>query len=394
MKNCVIIEIGTTYSRGMVIEPRPNGQYGIICVAESENKGVKKSEIVNPDHTNTSIKTLIERLEAQADMEIVTTNILYSGGDLTTEEISGLIPVKGKEQIIEQTHIDEAIKNACEQELPNSRELIEDIELDYILDDKQPVENPIGMKADSLRINLMRLHVDKNRVNAIYNALDDNHVDYEKVYITGLCAALGATTQQQRNEGVLVIDFGGGTTNWSAYVNTTPRCVGSIPVGGDHITNDISYAFKLSFGDSEKIKKLYGSATIINKKQRFEYDQNYTTHTISINDFTKVINARIDETIRIVKAEVAKSGCLNAIKSVILCGNGAALSNLPALVSNIFQLPCAIASPQLPPKIFEKEQSHLPYISLLGAAVGCTKEAIQESSSRKSKSIFKRFLRG
>lgn len=392
MDPSVILEVGTTHTRGMVINPCDNCTYEILAMAETKNTGVKKSEIVNLDNTNTSVKKIINLLTERAETEIHSVNLIYSGGNPQAEIISGMQPINSRNQIVEEHHIESALNNAIEKELPDDRSLIEDIKIDHILNGVQKVDNPIGMSAKSLNVNIMRIHVDKDRLTSILNMLSDNSLDYENVYIAGLCAAIGATTPEQRDEGVLVIDLGGGCTNWAVYVNKVVRCIDGIPIGGDHITNDIRCAFKTTNENAENLKKKQGSATIITSKQKLQYQQDFTDKYILLSDLSRVINARIDETIRIIHSKLVENGLIEAINSVVLCGNGAYLKNITTLVSNIFQIPCSIANQKIPYKDLNENYPTLGFIPLLGAAQCCTRDAIIAQAQNRSKGFFRKLF--
>jgi cell division protein FtsA len=387
MERIVILEVGTAYTRGMVIEPNEQGTFEILSIHEERSSGIKKSEISNLENASVGIKKVIDDLAYDSNTEIHSVNLIYSGGNPQTEIISGMQPTNLRSMIIEQQCIDIACKNAKEQELPENRILIEDVLLDYILDDSRRVDNPIGMSAKSLTVNYMRLHADKNRLDTIINMLTDNALECEKIYNSGMCSALGATTSKQREDGVLVINFGGGCTNWTAYVGKVPRCVGGIPIGGDHLTFDIQCATKTNHETAEKIKKQAGSATLITEKQRLQFRNNFSDQSILVSDLSKITNARMDETIRIIHEQVANSGCLNMLSAgVVICGGGAALKNITTLVSNIFQLPCTIANPEVLYKNLKPNHPTTAYAALLGAAKCCTRESLAYAATQKRRS--------
>jgi cell division protein FtsA len=394
MELSVILEIGTSYTRGIVIQPNENGSYKIIAMAEAVNTGVKKSEIVNKDNTITSIKTALKSLSLMCggDIQIRSVNLIYSGGNIDCEQISGMQTLQSNNAVIEHSDIHNALQNAKTTHLQEDRFIVEDILLDYMLNGTQRVDNPIGMTAQSIHTNLIRLHVDKNRIENILNTLEDCSLDYEKVYISGLCSALGATTPQQREEGVLVINFGGGSTTWAAYVGKNPRAVGGIPIGGDHITNDIHCAFKTTAKISETLKRQHGSATIISKHQLLEYQQDFTSKVIDQCDLSRVINARMDETLRIIHEYISRDNLIEAITSIVICGKGALLNNLTTLTSNIFERPCKIANPPLPANLIKPGANTTAYVPLIGAAECCTKEAILEERKKKSDNKIKKIF--
>lgn len=389
MERIVILEVGTAYTRGMVIQPNERGSYEILSIHEERSSGIKKSEIINLQNASVGIRKVIDDLSYDSNTDIHSINLIYSGGDPQTEIISGMQPINSRNMLIEQQSIDSACRNAKAKELPENRILIEDVLLDYILDDSRKVDNPIGMSAKSISVNFMRLHSDKNRLETITNMLTDNSLEYEKIYNAGLCSALGATTPQQREDGVLVINFGGGCTNWTAYVRKVPRCIGGIPIGGDNLTYDILHATKTNNETAEKIKKQAGSATLITEKQKLQFQNNFSDQTILLSDLSRVTNARMDETIRIIHEHVVNSGCINELSAgVVICGGGAALKNITTLVSKIFQLPCTIANPPLSYPKVKPNHSTTAYAALLGAAQCCTREAIAYEASRKRKGFF------
>ena len=85
--------------------------------------------------------------------------------------------------------------------------------------------------------------------------------------LSSLASGHMVTTAEERQNGVLAIDIGAGTTDYVLYRDGVPHTTGVVPVGGTHLTNDLSIGLRLTEGQAEKLKLRFGRAQRADPRQ-------------------------------------------------------------------------------------------------------------------------------
>jgi cell division protein FtsA len=150
---------------------------------------------------------------------------------------------------------------------------------------------------------------------------------------------------------VLVVDLGGGTTDFVAYANDVIATAGAFGVGGDHVTNDIAYGLRMSLTDAERLKESSGSAVIelAARSQRISLPGGVgePDREARLSDLNTIMHARMDETLGVVRRMIEGGGLLRSLGAgVVLTGGGAHLRQVDRLAEKVFGLPCRIGSPR------------------------------------------------
>ena len=158
-------------------------------------------------------------------------------------------------------------------------------------------------------------------------------------------------TAEQKKSGVVVIDLGGGTTDYMAYAGGVVACGGALGVGGDHVTNDLAIAFNIPMGRAEKLKQEIGSATIPAvlepAKVSLPAEVGFPGRTINLRPVHTVINARMDEIFEMIKKRLDDDNVLPMVGAgVVLTGGGAHMKGVTELAETVFGVPCFIGAPR------------------------------------------------
>ena len=183
------------------------------------------------------------------------------------------------------------------------------------------------------------------------NVLQDVPLEVQDVAFGGLCSGLAVLTPDQKRSGALVIDLGGGTTDYLVYAGNVLAAAGSIGVGGDHVTNDIALGFNIPISRAEKLKREHGAAVIEDdvgdQRVSLPREVGFPERSISTKALQMVINARMDETLRMVRTRLHEQRLLHHVAAgVLITGGGAYLRGLPDLATRVFGLPCSLGIPR------------------------------------------------
>jgi cell division protein FtsA len=171
------------------------------------------------------------------------------------------------------------------------------------------------------------------------------------VAFSGLCSALAVLTPEQKKSGAVLVDVGGGTTDYVAYADNVVAAAGSFEVGGDHVTNDIAQAFKIPVSQAENLKRQSGSAVIeaagASQRVTLTPEDGFVGRSVSLRSLHAVVNARLDEILVMVRKALEKERLLHGIGAgVVLTGGVARQKGIVKLAERVLGVPCAVGKPR------------------------------------------------
>ena len=215
----------------------------------------------------------------------------------------------------------------------------------------RPLEKKKERFGPKLSMDMLVVYGVRNRIHNTVRVVQSIPMEVRDVAFSGLCSALSVLSAEQKKTGVIVIDMGGGTTDYLVYANGVVAAAGSLAVGGDHVTIDIAQAFNIPNSQAEKLKKEYGAAayhlTDSSKRVGVAAEGGFAGRSVHMKSLNVVINARIDETLGMIKRELQTSGILTHIGAgVVLTGGGAHLDGVVNWAQHVFGLPCNIGIPR------------------------------------------------
>jgi len=245
------------------------------------------------------------------------------------------------------------------------------------------VSNPVGMAGKRLEVNFWRVTMEEGNMRMRVGMVNGMSIKVRD-FILAAHAAACATASDADKQGVLVIDMGAGTTDWILYYKEHILCAGSIPVGGEHLTNDLSVALRISRETAEDLKLRFGSAmhrendvnqTIWKDGDRGLGDQQFNRGTI-----TKVSSLRYQETLDFVRKDVLRQ--LDQIfpdhptkldqhllpSGVILTGGSANLQDAAEAVQLVLGLPARVGVPAFEVESFRKPE-YAGVVGMMTAAI-------------------------
>jgi cell division protein FtsA len=209
----------------------------------------------------------------------------------------------------------------------------------------------------------------------------------EDVVFGALASAQVVLTQHQKELGALVIDVGGGTTDYILYVDGAVRQSGSLAIGGDHITNDISMGLRIPMARSEKLKMEEGTCILGNclpgETILLKDDSGFAGKEIERETLNTIIHLRLRETFEHLKRRLEEEPFLNYLGSgVFITGGCSLLNGIDNLAEEVFEMPAHVAHAQTMSGLtsaFENPQ--------LSTAIGLIKYAQAVQSDRPRRGI-------
>ncbi len=345
----VAVELGTTRTVVAVGECDANARLVLTAVGTYPTTGVRKGQIVAVEQAETGLVAALRQAEKSSNVTIAQVLLAVSGGHIQTVGNIGNIPIQGRDHLVTSDDVNEVIELAGSLNLDDSRKLVHTFTQTYAVDDMAGIFDPVGMTGSQLALNVLMVHGARARFENAVTVLRNASVDVQDT-VFGVCAAsLAVLSADQKKNGVLLIDLGGGTTDYAVFVNDVIAAAGSIGVGGDHITNDVALGFNITSVQAEELKRKEGSAVIdadaSGRRLSLPQSPGFLDRSIGVRALQTVINARIDETFRVVRAHLDDEGVLPLLGSgIVLTGGGTQLRNIGKLAQQTFGLPCMIGS--------------------------------------------------
>jgi cell division protein FtsA len=331
------LEIGTSRTVLAVAEANTGGRLKLSCCSAVPSTGVHKSRILQIDQATSSIRSALEDCGRQRnDLSIANAFLVVSGDHVKTHEIKGSAPIENRR--VSPRDVENVLNDTRATKFGKDRELVGFEDQGYAVDSLDGIEDPCGMSGNTLWLNTLALHADANCIDNARTAAGNAHLELRDPLFAVACAGESVLTQDDRKNGTLVIDFGGGTTGYALYLNGYMVFANAIGVGGEHVTNDIAHAFQLSQKQAERLK-IESSCAVIGFNEpdvpriRLHGDSPLVeTRTVSRNALDTVVNARLHELVGIVRDDLEAHELLHRIKNVVLTGGGAAMRGLSNLV--------------------------------------------------------------
>ncbi|MCZ7591977.1 MAG: cell division protein FtsA [Kiritimatiellae bacterium] len=380
----VALELGTTKTRALVGELREDNHLMLLGLGEAPSQGIRKSEIIDFDAALAGAEYAIAQAEENAKVGIKQVNLLVSGGNLRTIMNSASIPLEDGGEITRED-VSHVLEVARTVNLPEDYELVHSIPQSFTINDQTEVLNPTGLEGDKIGVKMLILYASSVWLRNLVKVAKSASVDVEIIAASGLCAALAVLAPEEKQQGAVVIDLGGGSTNYIAYARQTIAAAGSFAVGGDHLTNDLARGLKITLSQAERLKEQCGSA-VIDLRRRGEHieltpESSGRGRYVRLGDLQTITHHRMEETLSLVRDELERKELLHHLgRGVVLTGGGAYLRGVTELAERVFNLPCQLGQP--------KDVSGVALATdgpQYASAIGLLRMAAQQNSRRKPK---------
>ncbi|MBI5524804.1 MAG: cell division protein FtsA [Deltaproteobacteria bacterium] len=342
------LDIGTTKICAVVGETTAEG-IDVIGVGTSPSRGLRKGVVVNIDHTVNGIVKAIEEAELMAGCEITNVYSGIAGSHIRGINSRGMVAVKDKE--VERYDIDRVIDAAKAIPLPTDREIIHILPQEYIIDEQDGIKEPLGMAGVRLEA---KVHIVTGAVSAAQNLVtcaNKAGLQVESIVLQPLASAVAVLSEDEKELGVALVDVGGGTADIAVFSDGSIVHTSVIPLGGNHITNDIAVGLRTPADEAEKIKIKYGCAmtSMVSKEENIEVPSvgGRQPRVLSRQILAEIIEPRVEEIFQLTHTEIQKSGYEELLASgVVITGGSTLMEGMPEMAEEVLGMPVRRGYPQ------------------------------------------------
>jgi cell division protein FtsA len=344
------IDIGTTKICAMVSERDDAGSLKLRGMGLTPSVGLRKGVVVSIEDTVNSIGRAVKEAEETSGIEIESVFAGIAGGHIKSFNSRGIVGCSGPNKEINQWDVDKAINSASAISIPMDREIIHILPQEFIVDDQKGIKNPVGMAGGRLEVLVHIITAAVTSAQNIVKCVQQAGLEVEDIVLEPLASSLAVLTLEEKRHGVVLMDMGGGTTDVVIYSNGSVRWSEVFSIGGDHITNDIAIGLRTSTEAAEKIEKTSGCALrrLVASDEIIKVPSlnNEQINNISRQTLSEIIEARVDEILSLVKAEISKINSRDLLAGgFVLTGGTALLNGITDMASHLFNSPVRIGRP-------------------------------------------------
>ncbi|MBQ7735170.1 MAG: cell division protein FtsA [Bacteroidales bacterium] len=384
-KMSVGLDIGTTkivVTMGYLCD---DGKVDLCGYGKAPSTGVQYGLVINLQDTIDGITKAKQEVEEATGLPVNDVYVGIAGRHIKSISCTHTITrPNGHDVIIRE---DEIAKMTADMEnyVVNNGKVIAVIPQSYLVDGTETLR-PVGMVGQNVTATYQLIIGDDLEIKKIIKSVKDSGLTMKRLMLEPLASAISCLTEEEKREGVALIDIGGGTTDLIIYRAGVPVYIRVIPVGGEVITKDIQ-SLGMTYEEAENLKIQHGSCTPEDADANHFINLNnsaYFGQTVKINarDLALVINARVKRDIlEVVRAEIEKSGFMGNLMRVVITGGGARLAGIKSLAEFIFQKRVRIGIPGMGfTQTLDASLKDPIYSTSLGLlAYGCKKDGMPYS---------------
>ena len=249
------VDIGSSKVATIVgVKSNENQDLRIIGFHSSASKGVKKGLIVDIDEITMAVEESVEKTERMAGHKINQVFISVGGPHISSLNSHGVVAISNPQGEIVEEDVTRAVDAARAISISNTREVIEVMPREYVVDGQAGIKNPIGMTGIRLEVDTHIITASHTNLKNLERCISELGLANNGFIFAGLASAQAVLTDTEKELGVAVVDIGGGKTDICLYIEGALSYSSSIAVGAKHITNDIAVGLRVSLQSAEKIK--------------------------------------------------------------------------------------------------------------------------------------------
>jgi len=337
------VEIGTSKITVLVGE-FTGRELAIIGCGECQSRGVIKGTVVDYKAASDCTHAALEQAERDAGERIQGVFLSQTGGHLEGFYNQAAVNVKAADNMIDRDDIATVSELAKAKELPAGRMVVHHIRRPFRVDGRLVPTSPENLVGQRLEVGYWTVHGLEQRLADHLHVISGFNLEVREIVLSSLASGHMVTTPEERQHGVLAIDIGGGTTDYVLYRDGVPHTTGVVPVGGAHLTNDLSIGLRLTENHAEKLKLRFGRALVLarDKSEKVWLDGNFA---IGDRQFPRqaiehIVAARTWELLEVVRKRLGNSFTPETCAAgVVLTGGTAKLPAIAECAGKVFGVP-------------------------------------------------------
>ena len=336
------LDIGTSKVCCFIAHIDDDDALRIVGIGFHQARGLRAGAVVDMDAAEESILAAVHHAEQMADETIAEVYLSFSAGAPQSRSVAVEVALNGHE-------IDDSdLRRVLAQGQPNGdagdRKVIHTIPVGYTIDGSRGIRDPRGMFGERLGVTIHTITAQPGPLRNLTSCVSRCHLDVAGCVVSAYASGLACLVDDERDLGVTLIDLGGGATSIAVFIDGDMVHADVVPIGGNHITNDIARGLSTTVSYAERMKTLYGGALASADDERETIDvrligegEDAGANPVPRAQLTRIIRPRLEEIFEMVRARLEASGFAErAGRRMVLTGGASQLQGLPELATQMF----------------------------------------------------------
>ena len=342
------LDVGTRKTCVLVGQSDNSQRMRIIGLGTIPTKGMRKGGVVSLEGVVRTIADAKEKAERTSGLEITSALVNLSGSHVSSMNSTGMAGVSGR--TIGADDVNRALDAARSFAIPYNREVLHVIPRGFVIDGQDGIKDVIGMHGFRLEVEAHIVTAGTTARRNLEKCVEAAGILVDGWVLSSLAAGALVLTETEKEMGVVICDIGAGTTDLAIYIEGSVWHTAVIPVGGDHITNDVAQGLHLPLETSEEIKISHGHAMreAVEPSKTLMVRPFGSDRPVQIRqtELASIIEARIEELFGLVKQEIKRSGYDGLLPAgIVITGGSMQLPGIRDVAGKILQLPIRLAQP-------------------------------------------------
>ncbi len=351
MEYVASLDIGTTKVAAIIAEVDDEAEVNIIGVGVSPCEGLRQGMVVNLEKTVLAIAETMEKAEQMAGVQAPPVFVGIAGPHIRGVNGRGVVAVSGPDREITAEDVDRVITAAQALSLPSDRELLHIVRQEFVVDEQRGIKDPVGLCGVRLEAEVYIITAALTALQNVWRCIEKAGYDVGGVVLESLASACAVMTDQETEQGGILLDLGGGTTDIAVFFDGSIRHTASVTLGGRNVTSDLAYGLRTSLAEAERLKVAHGSSCHREGDKESFVDvtalSGQAVRKVSKAVLVDIIQPRMEEILSLAHNEVSKCNYSRlAPAGVILTGGAATLEGTLELCEEIFGAPARLGVPQ------------------------------------------------
>lgn len=322
----------------------PHAPIHVIGAIEVPSEGIHKGTITSLEEAVSSISKALEMGERMTGIPIASAWVGIAGSHVLVQEGKGVVGVGRTDGEIRDEDVDRAIEAAKMVTRPTNYDILHVIPKRFAVDNQRGIKDPVGMNGIRLEVEAVIIQALSSQMKNFTKGIYRTGLDIEDVVYAPLATAEALLLPRQKDLGVCLVNIGASSTSLIVFEEGDVMHTAILPVGSDHMTNDLAIGLRTAVEVAEEVKVKYGHAIAeqITKKELIDLDEFGVpdSEPIERKFVAEIIQARAEELCERIDRELAKverSGMLPG--GIVLTGGGSKLSGMSEVMKQMTRLP-------------------------------------------------------
>jgi len=334
----VVLDIGSAWTRVLAADLNEGALryrgHGVV-----ESAGMRKGLIGDLGPAAKAVKAANEMAERVARANIDVCVVGVGGPHIRGLNTNGGFELGHRMREITRDDVRTAVERARAVERPPDREILHLLPRQFILDEQPGIFDPVGMVGARLEVDLHIATCSGSALQSTVTCANRAGLEVTEAVLESIAAAEATLSADERELGVCLLGIGAHSSDLAVFFEGAVAHTASVPIGGQHFTNDLAVGLQMPVALAEEIKRQYGHAVVTAVPQSAEIEiASPEPQMLRLRAVAEILEPRARELLYFVKESLRQGGVERDGVVEKALGGGCVLTGGGALLAGILDV--------------------------------------------------------